>query len=214
MVSFCDTKEANMAERVKSKDGVSETERFIDRCRPARSAGALAGQPRAQGRHPRRAEAGRTRRRRDPRPQVGRGGRGQSRRPPRHRRRRLTMTQLKQGTWVVVADGEKALILENITDGAGPAISRSSARKRRRTRRPASRGRTSPDAATTRPAAALGLRRDRLSRAAKGAVRRRPGGYPLPLRASRPVRSPGPRGRTAGAGPASGPHCTRRSAIG
>ena len=32
------------------------------------------------------------------------------------------MTELTQGTWVVVADGEKALFLENVTDGADPNL--------------------------------------------------------------------------------------------
>lgn len=30
------------------------------------------------------------------------------------------MTELKNGTWVVVADGEKALFLRNVTDGENP----------------------------------------------------------------------------------------------
>ena len=30
------------------------------------------------------------------------------------------MTELKNGTWIVVADGEKALFLRNITDGENP----------------------------------------------------------------------------------------------
>lgn len=32
------------------------------------------------------------------------------------------MTDLTQGTWVVVADGEKALFLENLTDGENPHL--------------------------------------------------------------------------------------------
>jgi|TARA_R110000787_G_scaffold242013_1_gene348150 protein required for attachment to host cells len=32
------------------------------------------------------------------------------------------MTQIKNGTWVVVADGEKALFLRNITDGKDPNL--------------------------------------------------------------------------------------------
>ncbi|MFQ1700593.1 host attachment family protein [Loktanella agnita] len=32
------------------------------------------------------------------------------------------MTKLKNGTWVVVADGEKALLLENVTDGEDPNL--------------------------------------------------------------------------------------------
>jgi protein required for attachment to host cells len=32
------------------------------------------------------------------------------------------MTKLKNGTWVLIADGEKALILENQTDGADPHL--------------------------------------------------------------------------------------------
>lgn len=32
------------------------------------------------------------------------------------------MTKLTNGTWVVVADGEKALFLENITDGEDPNL--------------------------------------------------------------------------------------------
>lgn len=32
------------------------------------------------------------------------------------------MTRLSNGTWVVVADGEKALILENVTDGDDPFL--------------------------------------------------------------------------------------------
>lgn len=32
------------------------------------------------------------------------------------------MTKLKQGTWVLIADGEKALFLENQTDGTDPFL--------------------------------------------------------------------------------------------
>lgn len=32
------------------------------------------------------------------------------------------MARLRSGTWVVVADGEKALILENVTDAASPNL--------------------------------------------------------------------------------------------
>ncbi|SIN85209.1 host attachment family protein [Vannielia litorea] len=32
------------------------------------------------------------------------------------------MTELKQGTWVLVADSEKALFLENVTDGGDPYL--------------------------------------------------------------------------------------------
>ncbi|SEW02786.1 Protein required for attachment to host cells [Cognatiyoonia koreensis] len=32
------------------------------------------------------------------------------------------MTKIKNGTWVVVADGEKALFLENLTDGENPNL--------------------------------------------------------------------------------------------
>ncbi|MBS1303543.1 host attachment family protein [Loktanella sp. SALINAS62] len=32
------------------------------------------------------------------------------------------MTKIKNGTWVVVADGEKALFLENVTDGDDPNL--------------------------------------------------------------------------------------------
>ncbi|SEQ18647.1 Protein required for attachment to host cells [Loktanella sp. DSM 29012] len=32
------------------------------------------------------------------------------------------MTKIKNGTWVVVADGEKALFLRNITDGENPNL--------------------------------------------------------------------------------------------
>jgi protein required for attachment to host cells len=32
------------------------------------------------------------------------------------------MTELKNGTWVLVADGEKALFLENVTDGKNPHL--------------------------------------------------------------------------------------------
>lgn len=32
------------------------------------------------------------------------------------------MARLKNGTWVVIADGEKALILENVTDGEDPYL--------------------------------------------------------------------------------------------
>jgi protein required for attachment to host cells len=32
------------------------------------------------------------------------------------------MTTIKHGTWVLVADGEKALFLENQTDGADPHL--------------------------------------------------------------------------------------------
>jgi protein required for attachment to host cells len=32
------------------------------------------------------------------------------------------MTELRGGTWVLIADGEKALFLENVTDGADPNL--------------------------------------------------------------------------------------------
>ena len=32
------------------------------------------------------------------------------------------MTELANGAWVLVADGEKALFLENVTDGQDPSL--------------------------------------------------------------------------------------------
>jgi|SRR6056297_254854 len=39
-----------------------------------------------------------------------------------HEKRSCRMTELAHGAWVLVADGEKALFLENVTDGQDPYL--------------------------------------------------------------------------------------------